>query len=63
MDYSPPLKRMTALISEQDLDDTIEAVECLLEHNGPRMIELKRNRIRMLLGWLRLKKSQLPPAP
>mgnify|MGYP001370782704 CR=1 FL=1 len=54
---------MTTLISEQDLDDTIEAVECLLEHNGNGMIEVKRNRIRMLLAWLKLKKSQLPPIP
>ena len=54
---------MTALISEQDLADTIEAVDCLLEHNGPGMIEVKRNRIRMLLAWLKLKQNQLPPPP
>ena len=51
---------MTSLLSEQDLIDTIEAIECLLENNGEFMVEIKRNRIRQLLGWLKLKKSQLP---
>ena len=54
---------MTALISEQDLEDTIEAVDFYLEHKGSEFVEVKHNRFRMLLGWLRLKQSQLPPAP
>ena len=62
MDSSLPL-RVMMLISEQDLDDTIEAVSYYLEHKGSELIEVKHNRYLMLLGWLKLKKSQQTPAP
>ena len=51
------------LISEQDLEDTIEAVSYYLEHKGSELIEVKHNRYLMLLGWLKLKKSQQTTAP
>ena len=54
---------MTALISEQDLEDAIEAVDFYLKHKGSEFVEVKHNRYLMLLGWLKLKKSQLPSAP
>jgi hypothetical protein len=54
---------MTALISEQDLEDAIESVDFYLEQKGSEFVEVKRNRFLMLLSWLRLKQSQLPSAP
>ena len=49
---------MSCLLSICDVEDTIEALEFLLETKGNDFVEVKRNRICMLLAWMKLKRSQ-----
>ena len=50
---------MSYLLSDSDLEDTIEALEFLMYSKGQDFVFVKRNRMQMLLSWLKLQQSKL----
>ena len=47
-----------SLLSKDDYDDAIQALECHFEEHSQDFVEVKRSRVVSLIGWLKMERKR-----